>query len=114
MDSIRHLNKQDLVKKLKHIGVKTETEIAGLVIHQGLPANYLSPRKPYFLEAEIDAWLANRPKSLVQSNRNYQKILAKQRRKARKAKKPSSPAATAEGRAIAASTALTEIKVAKA
>jgi hypothetical protein len=91
---MRYLNKQDIVVKLAHIGVKSAMEVGGLIRYQGLPTNYLSPRKPYFLEAEVDAWLTVRPRGLVQSSRNFKKLW-RNNGKRRKQRRPPPPPAIA-------------------
>jgi predicted DNA-binding transcriptional regulator AlpA len=87
-----YLNKQDLVIKLAHFGVKSVNEIARLIKDQGLPAKYLSLRKVYFDEAEVEAWMSSRPFGLVKSNSARAKVIKAQRGK-RKEENPETSAA---------------------
>jgi hypothetical protein len=77
------LTKEDLILKLTPYGVKSATSVNRLIREQGLPAKYLSPRKAFFEESEVDTWLSRRSLSVAQSNTTHIKILSKQRKKRR-------------------------------
>ncbi|MDR3356125.1 MAG: hypothetical protein LBO04_02945, partial [Spirochaetaceae bacterium] len=77
------LTKEDLILKLSPYGVKSLTSINRLLREQGLPAKYLTPRKIFFNEAEIDVWLSRRNEGVSKANTTRMKILRAQR-KARK------------------------------
>jgi hypothetical protein len=99
------LTKEDLILKLNPLGVKTLAGINGLIRDQGLPAKYLTARKVFFDEAEIDIWLKGRTFQVVQTNRKFQVVqtntehakVLKTGHKPKTQKKTVTTAAAAEG-----------------
>jgi hypothetical protein len=75
------LTKEDVLRKLSPLGIKTVASVNNLIREQGLPANYFTPRKVYFLEEEIDTWMAKRPKEVAKANIDHIKAVRTQRKK---------------------------------
>jgi hypothetical protein len=80
----RILTREDLILKLSPLGHKSWASVKRLIRDQGLPAKYLTPRKVFFEEGEVDTWLARRNDTLAKVNATHAKILAKQRETRRK------------------------------
>jgi len=55
-----YLTKAEALLKLSPFGVKSVSGLRRLIREQGLPARYISPRKVFFEEREIDQWLGMR------------------------------------------------------
>jgi hypothetical protein len=81
-----YLSKEDLVLKLSPFGVKSLASIKILIKEQGLPAKYLTPRKVFFDEADVDIWIARRNESLAIVNNTHAKVIKAQREKRNKEK----------------------------
>ncbi|MDR2133548.1 MAG: hypothetical protein LBP27_00470 [Treponema sp.] len=94
-----YLTKEDLILKLTPYGVKSAASINRLVREQGLPAKYLTPRKVFFEETEVDTWLSRRSLSVAQSNTTHTKIIRYQRKR----RKGENPAQDGENSPISAS-----------
>jgi hypothetical protein len=78
------LNKQQVLNKLSPLGVNSLAEIGRLIRKQGLPAKYFSAHKVFFVEAEIDTWMAAR--SVACTHTAETKIIKNQRKRGRKEK----------------------------
>jgi hypothetical protein len=78
---MNHLTKEGVILKLTPYGVSSWQGVSRLIREQGLPTKYLTPRKPFFEEEEIDKWLARRASGIVFSNTLHAKILRAQRKK---------------------------------
>jgi hypothetical protein len=76
-----YLNKEDLLLKLTPYGVKSVAAVNRLIREQGLPTKYLTPRRVFFDEAEVDAWLSRRSLSVAKSNTTHAKVLKYQRKR---------------------------------
>jgi hypothetical protein len=55
-----YLTKAEALLKLSPFGVKSVSGLRRLIREQGLPARFISPRKVFFEESEIDQWLGMR------------------------------------------------------
>jgi hypothetical protein len=80
-----HLNKEGIILKLASYGVSDWQGVSRLKREQGLPTRYITPRKPFWDETEVDAWLGRRSEAVVKSNTTHRKLI-KAQRKSRKAK----------------------------
>ena len=78
-----YLNREGALLKLAQFGVKSISGLNRLIREQGLPARYISPRKVFFDENEIDLWLAGRHEVIARANTTQIKILDYQRKKRR-------------------------------
>jgi hypothetical protein len=76
-----YLNKEDLLLKLSPYGVKSVASVNRLIREQGLPAKYLTPRRVFFDETEVDIWLSRRSLSVAKSNTTHTKVLKYQRKR---------------------------------
>jgi predicted DNA-binding transcriptional regulator AlpA len=84
-----YLNREEALQKLSHFGVKSVSGLNRLIREQGLPARYMSPRKVYFDENDIDLWMARKTETIVMANYTQAKIIEYQhRRKKRNENKP--------------------------
>jgi len=82
-----YLNREGALLKLASFGVKSVSGLNRLIREQGLPARYISPRKVFFDENDIDYWLAGRHEVIARANSTQVKILEYQRGR-RKTNKP--------------------------
>jgi hypothetical protein len=82
-----YLSREDLVLKLSPYGVKSISCVNRLVREQGLPAKYLTPRKPFFIESEVDSWLVRRFLSHARANAKHAKFTAAEKARRNKEKK---------------------------
>ncbi|MDR1931062.1 MAG: hypothetical protein LBQ44_10610 [Treponema sp.] len=78
-----YLNKESLLIKLGPFGVRSVASLNRLIREQHLPAKYISARKVFFDEAEVEVWMSRRYESVVKSNATQVKS-AKQQRKLRR------------------------------
>jgi hypothetical protein len=102
-----YLTKEDLILKLTPYGIKSAASVNRLVREQGLPAKYLTPRKVFFEETEVDTWLSRRSMSVAHSNTTHIKVIRYQRKK----RKEGNPAQNGEKSPLVASASQpTEIK----
>jgi hypothetical protein len=83
----KHLDKAGILQKLSFYGVRSLAEVNRLSREQGLPTEYISPRKPFWVEEKVDIWLNWRNKTLVKDNTLHAKTLATQRKERKKAAK---------------------------
>jgi hypothetical protein len=81
-----YLTKETLLQKLAPYGVSSWQGVSRLIREQGLPAKYLTPRKPFFDEGEVDVWFSRRASAIVPSDSIRAKTI---RRKRKAGKKPS-------------------------
>jgi hypothetical protein len=94
-----YLNREGALLKLAPFGVKSVSGLNRLIREQGLPAKYMSPRKVFFDENDIDLWLARRHEVTAKANSNQVKILEYQRKKRNENKPPKEGAFTASSKA---------------
>jgi hypothetical protein len=92
---MNHLDKAGIVQKLTPYGVSSWAGVARLIREQGLPAKYLTPRKPFFDENEVNLWLERRASGRVLSATIRSKII-KHKRKEKKEREAESKAETKE------------------
>jgi predicted DNA-binding transcriptional regulator AlpA len=83
-----YLNKEDLLLKLGPFGVKSVSSLNRLIREQRLPAKYISARKVFFDDAEIDIWLSRRYENVVKSNAAQVKVTRQQRKTRKNAETP--------------------------
>jgi hypothetical protein len=76
-----YLTKEAVLLKLSPYGVKSLAELNRLIREQGLPTRYITPRKPFWDETEIDVWLSRRNENVAKANINHVKLLRIQRKK---------------------------------
>jgi len=81
-----YLTKAEALLKLAPFGVKSLSGLNRLIRDQELPAKYLSPRKVFFDENDIDIWLGRRHKVVAKANATQVKVIEYQRKKRRKEK----------------------------
>ena len=81
-----YLNKQELFLKLQPFGLKTESGINRLIREQKLPARFMSPRKPFFVESEVDNWLDTRSLQQEREDKTRARTLRKAKKQRRIAK----------------------------
>jgi hypothetical protein len=114
-----YLSKEGLLLKLSPYGIKSILALDRARREQHLPTRFITPRKPFWVDEEVDVWLSRRFESVVKSNAAQAKV-QRQQRKARKAAE--TPAGTAPATftdaptpaIIAASSAITAFKVKEA
>jgi hypothetical protein len=75
-----YLSKEDLLLKLSPYGVKSVSGLNRLIREQHLPTKYISPRKVFFDEAEIEIWLSRRFEGTARANSAQAKAQQKQRK----------------------------------
>ena len=83
-----YLNREGALLKLAPFGVKSLSGLNRLIREQGLPANYISPRKVFFDENDIDLWLARRKEVVAKAYSTQAKIIEYQRKKRNGSKLP--------------------------
>jgi len=103
-----YLNKAEALLKLSSFGVKSVSGLNRLIREQGLPAKYISPRKVFFDENDIDLWLARRHEVVARAYSTTAKVLEYQRKKRKKDKTDSE-----NGREVAPITLSTKSKQAE-
>jgi hypothetical protein len=54
------LRKEDVLLKLAPFGVKSMATVRYLIKKEGLPAKYLTPKKIFFVDTEVESWMATR------------------------------------------------------
>ena len=81
-----YLTKNEVLVKLERFNVKSVSCLNRLIREQGLPACYISPRKVFFDEAEIDNWMAMRKEVVSRANATQVKIARYQRTRRKEAK----------------------------
>jgi hypothetical protein len=78
-----YLNKESLLIKLSPFGIHSLASLNRLIREQDLPTKYISPRKVFFDENEVDTWLSRRYEGVVKANTLKAKT-AKQQRQTRR------------------------------
>jgi hypothetical protein len=63
-----YLTKETLLQKLAPYGVSSWQGVSRLIREQGLPTKYLTLRKPFFDEKEVDVWVSMRGSGNVPSS----------------------------------------------
>jgi len=87
-----HLTMDGGLALLSPYGISSKSALNRAIREQGVPVRGMSPRKRYFVEAELRTWITRRTSiSLVKSNHAKAKVVAKQRsivRAEKNARKP--------------------------
>jgi len=76
-----YLTKEEALIKLSSFGVNSISSLNRLIREQGLPAKFISPRKKFFDEDEINTWLDRRHEVVARANATTAKVQEYQRKK---------------------------------